>query len=250
MPNSKIVKPVALPPGRARLATKPAPTGSTTCTNTIGTVRVACSNGPTTGRLLARTTSGASATNSAACLRKRSASPAPHRRSMRTLRPTAQPASCNPCRNAARRACPSASSAARFMSTPTRRTRSVCCARAMSGHATAAPPRSDMNSRRLIGRSERPKDYYIPPWLSGRRITPRDRAVPRLLLRSNVSRGSKPECLPNARMSALASCGQAAPRAVFCHVPKPILSRSSNNMRGCAAIRSPRRRARAVLSGM
>ena len=38
-------KPVALPPGRARLSTKPAPTGSMTIANTIGTVRVACSNG-------------------------------------------------------------------------------------------------------------------------------------------------------------------------------------------------------------
>ena len=36
---------MALPPGRAKLATKPVPTGSTTTTNTIGTVRVACSNG-------------------------------------------------------------------------------------------------------------------------------------------------------------------------------------------------------------
>jgi hypothetical protein len=35
---------VALPPGRANLATKPAPTGSMTFTNTIGTVRVVCSN--------------------------------------------------------------------------------------------------------------------------------------------------------------------------------------------------------------
>ena len=33
--------PVALPPGRARLSTKPAPTGSGTATNTIGTARVA-----------------------------------------------------------------------------------------------------------------------------------------------------------------------------------------------------------------
>ena len=41
------VKPVALPPGRAKLATKPAPTGSVTTTNTIGTVRVACCNGAT-----------------------------------------------------------------------------------------------------------------------------------------------------------------------------------------------------------
>ena len=38
---------VALPPGRAKLETKPAPTGSMTTTNTIGTVRVACSNGAT-----------------------------------------------------------------------------------------------------------------------------------------------------------------------------------------------------------
>ena len=36
------------------------------------------------------------------------------------------------------------------MSTPMRRTRSPCCARAASGHA-AAVPRDVMNSRRLIG---------------------------------------------------------------------------------------------------
>ncbi len=40
MPYSNTEKPVALPPGRARLSTKPAPTGSATCTNTIGTLRV------------------------------------------------------------------------------------------------------------------------------------------------------------------------------------------------------------------
>ena len=44
---SNSMKPVTLPPGRARLSTKPAPTGSATIANTIGTVRVACSNGPT-----------------------------------------------------------------------------------------------------------------------------------------------------------------------------------------------------------
>ena len=48
-------------------------------TNTIGTVRVACSNGPTVEAAMARMTSGASATNSAAYLRMRSASPAPQR---------------------------------------------------------------------------------------------------------------------------------------------------------------------------
>ena len=45
-----------------------------------------------------------------------------------------------------RRACTSGSSAA-SMSTPMRRIRSGCCARAASGHA-AAPPSSVMNSRR------------------------------------------------------------------------------------------------------
>src|SRR5262245_48498737 len=49
MLNSQIMKPVALPPGRAKLSTKPAPTGSLVSVNTIGMVRVACSNGPTGG---------------------------------------------------------------------------------------------------------------------------------------------------------------------------------------------------------
>jgi hypothetical protein len=47
MLNSNREKPVVLPPGRARLMTKPPPTGSMTSTNTIGTVRVTCCNGPT-----------------------------------------------------------------------------------------------------------------------------------------------------------------------------------------------------------
>src|SRR5262249_48683539 len=79
MPNSNIIKPVTLPPGRARLSTKPAPTGSGVPVNTIGTVRVACSSDGTTAPPTARMTSGASATNSDACLRKSSGSPAPQR---------------------------------------------------------------------------------------------------------------------------------------------------------------------------
>jgi hypothetical protein len=38
--NSKLANPVILPPGRARLATKPAPTGSLICANTTGIVLV------------------------------------------------------------------------------------------------------------------------------------------------------------------------------------------------------------------
>ena len=105
MPYSKIVNPVALPPGRARLATKPAPTGSMTTANTIGTVRVACSNGATVAvPVPARMTSGASAANSAACLRMSSGLVVAQRVSIRTLRPSVQPNCCRPCRNAAMRA--------------------------------------------------------------------------------------------------------------------------------------------------
>jgi len=60
------------------------------------------------------------------------------------------------CRNTATPDCCSGSSAVVFMSTPMRRTRSVCCARAASGHATAAPS-SVMNSRRLLIRSPHPR---------------------------------------------------------------------------------------------
>src|SRR5262249_40110247 len=74
MPYSKIMKPVALPPGSARLATKPAPTGSATVTNTIGIVRVAYSNGAAVAvPVPPMRTSGARATHSAACLRMSSA---------------------------------------------------------------------------------------------------------------------------------------------------------------------------------
>jgi len=40
--NSYMLKPVRLPPGFATLATNPCATGSETCTNTTGTVLVAC----------------------------------------------------------------------------------------------------------------------------------------------------------------------------------------------------------------
>ncbi len=73
--NSKLVKPVALPPGRARLCTQPAPTGSGTFTITIGMVLVACSTGAGARAPAVTITSGASATNSAACRRMDSALP-------------------------------------------------------------------------------------------------------------------------------------------------------------------------------
>src|SRR5262249_13234906 len=97
-PYSKTVKPVVLPPGRAKLATKPAPTGSMTPTNTIGTLRVSRCNAATTGEVTATTTSGASATNSAAYWRQRSAPPAPQTVAMRGVAAAEPPKSREPLR--------------------------------------------------------------------------------------------------------------------------------------------------------
>ena len=49
MGQSTKEKPVIFPPGRARLATKPCPTGSFTTENTIGMLRVACLSAARTG---------------------------------------------------------------------------------------------------------------------------------------------------------------------------------------------------------
>src|SRR6516225_4859930 len=131
--NSKLVKPVALPPGRAKLATKPLPTGSIVVTNTIGTVRLICSKSATIELAVPRTTSGFDATNSAAYLRNSSVLPAPQRVSTCTLPPSCQPNCCSACTNAASQAWPCSASV--FISTPIRRIRSGRCARAASGIA-------------------------------------------------------------------------------------------------------------------
>ena len=132
IPKSKLTNPVMLPPGRARLSTKPLLTGSTTCANTIGIVLVCCFNAATTSRRYWRELRQVPI---GSILRHR---PAPDRQSpeKRTSscmsRPSLQPKSCIPFRNAARRACPSASSSTPI-STAMRRARSFCCASASSG---------------------------------------------------------------------------------------------------------------------
>ncbi len=145
--NSNVEKPVTLPPGCARLPTKPAPTGSVTLVNTIGTVLVACCSATMASVVEARMTSGACATNSAAYLR-RSTSLAPHRISNCMLRRSVQPYCCSPFRKAERRSCPSRSSACRCIRTPIRRIGPACCPIAVIGHV-AAPPSRATSSRRF-----------------------------------------------------------------------------------------------------
>ena len=150
-PNSAVRKPVTLPPGRARFCTIPKPTGSVTAANTIGTARVTFSSAMTLDGAIAKTTSGASPTNSFAFSRKSSLS-TPKRISTRRFIPGIQPKSCRPFLNAATRAAISASVSGPFTNMPMRRTCWSCWARAVSGHAPAATatPISVMNLRRCM----------------------------------------------------------------------------------------------------
>ena len=63
---TKVVMPVMLPPGRAKLSTKPLSAGSPTFTNTIGIELVAFRSGTRAAVVIARIASGLIATSSAA----------------------------------------------------------------------------------------------------------------------------------------------------------------------------------------
>src|SRR6516164_5347351 len=194
------MKPVALPPGPARLSTKLALTGSATAANTIGKVWLICCNAVTARVPLAKMTSGVSASNSAAYFALRSALSSLQRVSIRTLRPTFQLNSCSPWWNAASRSWPSGLSAARFMSTPIRRGRSSCCARAASGQAATPPPSSVMNSRRFMSGMGT---------FSPMRYQPADRPVRSVFRTSNLGQrgrqvlGADLKCSESRRRAAL-----------------------------------------------
>ena len=108
------------------------------------------------------------------------------------------------------RACPSEASAGVLMSTPMRSVRSP--ARAVSGHATAELPTNEMKSRRLMC------PQIEGPNLPYRRGT--ETALCNTAKLGGRGRfGSKPECLPNTRMSASTSCGHPSHRLwpALCH---------------------------------
>jgi hypothetical protein len=90
-------RPVTLPPGRARLVTKPLPTGSPDPTKTIGIFDVACIAAAVEGVAVVKMTSTLSRTNSAAKSANRSLRPSAQRNSKVTLRPSAQPNRSSSC---------------------------------------------------------------------------------------------------------------------------------------------------------
>src|SRR5215467_2136648 len=82
--------PVTLPPGCARLATRPPPTGSSATAKTMGMTDVACFNVATAGPFVTMT-STLSRTNSAAISATRSERPSDQRYSIAMVRPSIQP---------------------------------------------------------------------------------------------------------------------------------------------------------------
>src|SRR5262245_46226586 len=168
-------KPVMLPPGCARLATKPRPTGSVAVTMTIGTVvvaRLATSMkgaGPVTMALTWRLSRSATAAGSRSIVPE-------YRSSMRMFRLRIQPSSLRPS-SWAFTYDESASSGG-----PTNRTpilgRSVCWVCAASG--TATTNRRAMMMR--LGVMANPRASAAPPRAARRQLARASRKLPHLCL--------------------------------------------------------------------
>jgi hypothetical protein len=137
---------VTLPPGCARLATRPPPTGSGPNGKTMGMIAVACFNVGTAVAFVTMT-STLRRTNSAAISVLRSGRPSNQRYSNAMVRPSIQPSSRS---RPTRASVHGRQAAASVPRTPIVGSLLGCCARALSGHAAAAPPSATSNSRRLM----------------------------------------------------------------------------------------------------
>src|SRR6266851_562655 len=133
--------------------------------NTTGVVRDVRSTWAIATDVWVTITSDLAAINSAVSLCMRCGSEPPQRTSIRTLCSSVHPRFCKACRSAMTRMRASVVSPVPI-STPTRRMRSGCCARAAGGHANAAPPSRVMNRRRFT-RSPRPRLLRCRPRESG-----------------------------------------------------------------------------------
>ena len=139
-----------LPPGRARLATRPSWTGSSATAKTMGIVVVAALAAKAEGvPPVTAMTATCRRTNWAASAGSRLYWPSAQRYSIATFSPSTKPASFSPWRNARRLRSTTVSGDVGLRNPITGI--APCCALAASGHEiTAAPPSSVMNSRRFI----------------------------------------------------------------------------------------------------
>src|SRR5262249_52832809 len=200
------VIPVRLPPGRFRLVTRPAWTGSLPVPKTIGIVLVAALASITAAVLCGATiTATRRRTRSAANSGSRALLLCAQRNSIATLRPSANPVSPKPPRNADTRCAAGSGEPASIY--PIIGT-FVCCARAVSGHAAAAPPSAASNSRRPMVTVIRPSRARC---VEGR-IPRRERAV--LTARHPWRRG-RTSAQRSARFTSSRSGETMCGRAVF-----------------------------------
>ncbi len=102
--GARVDNPVMFPPGRARLATNPLPTGSGSCAMTMGIVEVASLAARVAVGPAVTMTSTLRRTSSAASAGRRSSFPSADRHSMTMFFPSTYPSSRRPCRNASMRA--------------------------------------------------------------------------------------------------------------------------------------------------
>src|SRR5262249_33783721 len=144
--------PVMFPPGDPRLSTILNPIGSKTLTITIGIVLVASFAATALFVPEATISLTLSRTSSAASSYDRAITPSAKRRSIAMFSPSTKPCSRSPSRNDFPTG--SVEIVGSFAKKPIRRRFAPCCARTVSGHATA-PPSSVMNWRRLLIRSPR-----------------------------------------------------------------------------------------------
>ena len=135
----KEATPVILPPGRFRLATSSTATGSAAVTKTIGIVAVAAFAASAGGVPATTITPTCRRTRSVANTGSRSFWPSAQRYSIFTLPPSTGPVSLRPWWNARRRL--AERSGASLLKKPITGI-ADCCARAITGHVTAAPAKS------------------------------------------------------------------------------------------------------------
>src|SRR5215471_9959368 len=159
--------PVMFEPGRARLATRPVATGSPGSAKTIGTLFVACLAARAHWVPYVIIKSTFSWTNSAASSSARSFLPSAQRYSIATVCPSIQPSSRSRCTKTTTHWLPI--EAVVEPRKPMVGSFPGCRARAAIGHATAAPPSSVMNSRRII-RSPRRRERSAYREFGGRRL--------------------------------------------------------------------------------
>ena len=138
--------PVTLPPGRAKLETRPALTGSNATAKTIGMVVIACFSTAAAFPYVTITSTCRRRNSAVKSLTRLELAPA-QRYSISIVSPSIQPSSRRRSKKATVHAFQTVASAP---STPI--CRGVpCCANATSGHAATVPERSSTNSRRVMG---------------------------------------------------------------------------------------------------